>query len=81
MNVVLKLFAVQPGRHSPAEALAGFGLLMAKFGRFPFLCFLLSSGDGLARFVVGANTPKPGRSAHCRNAAQVAAWGGRRFEV
>ena len=23
MNVVLKLFALQPGRHSPAEALAG----------------------------------------------------------
>ena len=81
MNVVLKLFALQPGRHSPVEALAGFGPFMAKSGRFTFLCFFLSSGDGPARFVAGANTPKPGWAAHCRNAAQVAAWGGRRFEV
>ena len=81
MNVVLKLFALQPGRHSPAEALVGFGLRLAKSGRFPFLSFLLSPGDGPARFVTGANTPKPGWAAHCRNAAQVAAWGGRRFEV
>ena len=81
MNVVLKLFALQPGRHSPAETLAGFGPRMAKSGCFPFLCFLLSPSNGAARFVAGVGTPKPGRSAHCRNAAQVAAWGGRRFEV
>ena len=54
MNVVLKLFALQFGRHSPAEALAGLGLRVAKSGRFPFLSFLLSPGDGLARFVAGA---------------------------
>lgn len=81
MNVVLKLFALQSSRHSPAEALVGLDPLMAKSGRFPFLCFLLSSGDGPARFVAGADTPKPGRSAHRRNAAQIAAWGGRWFEV
>ena len=54
MNVVLKLFALQPGRHSPAEALAGLGPFMAKSGRFPFLYFLLSPGDGPARFIAGA---------------------------
>ena len=81
MNVVLKLFALQSGRHSPAEALAGFGLRVAKSGRFPFLSFLFSSGDGPARFIAGADTFKPGRSAHRRNAAQVAAWGERRFDV
>ena len=81
MNVVLKLFALQPGRHSPAEALAGFGPFMTKSGCFPVLFFLLSPSDGPARFVTGANTPKPGRSAHRRNAAQFEARGGRRFEV
>ena len=81
MNVVLKSFALQLGRHSPVEALAGLGPLMAKSGRFPFLSFLLSPGDGPVRFVTGADTPKPEWSAHCRNAAQVAAWGERRFEV
>ena len=81
MNVVLKLFALQSGRHSPAAALVGLGLRVAKSGRFPLLCFLLSPGAGPARFTAGANTPKPGRAAHCGNAAQVAAWGGRRFEV
>ena len=54
MNVVLKLFALQPSRHSPAEALAGFGPFMAKSGCFPFLCFLLSLGDGPAWFIAGA---------------------------
>ena len=54
MNVVLKLFALQLGRHSPAEALAGFGLRVAKSGRFPFLCFFLSPGDGPARFIAEA---------------------------
>ena len=53
MNVVLKLFALQPSSHSPAEALAGFGLRMAKSGHFPFLCFFLTPGDGLARFIAG----------------------------
>ena len=81
MNVVLKLFALQLGRHSPVEALARLGLRVAKSSRFPFLCFLLSLSDGPARFVAGVNTPKPEWAAHCRNAAQVAAWGGRRFEV
>ena len=55
MNVVLKLFALQPGQHSPVEALAGLGPLMAKSGRFPFLSFLLSSGNGPAWFIAGAN--------------------------
>ena len=55
MNVVLKLFALQTGRHSPAEALAGLGLRVAKSGRFPFLCFLLSSDDGPARCIAGAD--------------------------
>ena len=81
MNVVLKLFALQPDRHSPVEALAGLGPLMAKSSRFPFLCFLLSLSNGLAWFIAGADTPNAEWSAHCRNAAQVAAWGGRRFEV
>ena len=81
MNVVLKLFVLQLGWHSPAETLAGLGSRVAKSGHFPFSCFLLSPGDGAARFVAGANTPKPGWSAHCSNPAQVAAWGGRRFEV
>ena len=81
MSVVLKLFAIQSSRHSPVEALARLGLRVAKSGRFPFLCFFLSPGHGPVWFIAGANTPKPGRAAHCRNAAQVAAWGGRRFEV
>ena len=55
MNVVLKLFALQPDRYSPAEALAGLGLRVAKSGRFPFLCFLLSPGNGPARFIAGAD--------------------------
>ena len=55
MNVVQLLFTLRPGRHSSAEALAGLGLRLAKSGRFPFLCFLLSSGNGSARFVTGAN--------------------------
>ena len=55
MNVVLKLFVLQPGRHSPAEVLAGLGLRVAKSGYFPFLCFLLSLGDGPARFIAGAD--------------------------
>ena len=53
MNVILKLFVSRPGRHSPAEALAGLGLRVAKSGRFPFLCFFLSPGDGPARFIAG----------------------------
>ena len=81
MNVVQLLFTLWPDRHSPAKALAGLGLRLAKSGRFPFLCFLLSPGNSPARFVAGADTSKPGRSAHRRNAAQVAAWGGHRFEV
>ena len=81
MNVVLKLFALQLGWHSPLQTLAGSGPLMAKSGRFPFSCFILSPGDGPARFIAGVNTPKPEWAAHCRNAAQVAAWGGYRFEV
>ena len=81
MNVVLKLFALQSGRHNPAEALVGLGLCVAKSGRFPFLYFLLSLGDGPARFVAGAGTPKPGRSAHRHNATQFEARGGRRFEA
>ena len=55
MNVVLKLFALQSGRHSPTEALVGLGLCMAKSGRFPFLCFLLFLSSGPARFIVGAD--------------------------
>ena len=55
MNVVLKLFVLQPGRHSPAEALAGLGLRVAKSGCFPFLSFLLSFGNGPARFIAGAD--------------------------
>ena len=55
MNVVLKLFALRPGRHSPVEALVGFGLHVAKSGRFPFLCFLLSPGDGPMRFIAGVD--------------------------
>ena len=55
MNVVLKLFALQLGRHSPAEALAGLGPRVAKSGRFLFLSFLLSPGDGPARFIAGAD--------------------------
>ena len=53
MNVVLKLFALQPGRHSSAAALAGLGPFMAKSGRFPLLCFFLSPGDGPARLIAG----------------------------
>ena len=81
MNVVLKLFALQSGWHSPVEALVGFGLRVAKSDRFPFLPFLLSLGDGPRRFVAGADTPKPGRSAHRHNATQFEARGGRRLEV
>ena len=81
MNVVLKLFALQLSRHSLTEALVGLGLRVAKSSRFPFLSFLLSSGNGPARFIAVADTPKPGQAAHRRNAIQVAAWGGRRFEV
>ena len=55
MNVVLKLFALQPGRYSPAEALAGLGLRVAKSSRFLFLSFLLSPSNGPARFVAGAD--------------------------
>ena len=55
MNVVQPLFALQPGRHSSVEALAGFGLRVVKSGHFPFLCFLLSPGDGPARFIAGAD--------------------------
>lgn len=54
MNVVQLLFALQPGRYSPVEALAGLGPLMAKSSRFPFLPFLLSPGHGPARFIAGA---------------------------
>ena len=54
MNVVQLLFTLRPGRHGPAEALVGFGLRVAKSGRFPFLCFFLSSGDGPAWFIAGA---------------------------
>ena len=81
MNVVQLLFTLRPGRHSPVEALARLGLFMAKSGHFPFLCFFLSPGNGSAWFVAGANTPKPGWSAHRRNATQFEAQGGRRFEV
>ena len=81
MNVVQLLFILRSGRHSPAEALVGLGLCMAKSGHFPFLCFLLSPGDGSARFITRADTPKPGRSAHRHNAAQFEARSGRRFEV
>ena len=81
MKVVLKLFALQPGRHSLAKALVGLGLRLAKSGCFPFLCFLLSPGDGPARFVAGADTLKPEWAAHRRNATRFEAQGGRRFEV
>ena len=63
MNVVQLLFTLRLGRHSPAEALVGLGLRVAKSGRFPFLCFLLSPSNGPARFIAGADTPKPERSA------------------
>ena len=81
MNVVLKLFALQSGRHSPTEALVGLGLCMAKSGRFPFLCFLLFPSSGPARFIAGRDVPKPGWPAHCRNVAQFEARGGRRLEA
>ena len=55
MSVVLKLFALQPDRHSPVQALTRLGPLMAKSGRFPFLCFLLSPGNGPARFIAGTD--------------------------
>ena len=76
-NVVLKLFALQPGRHSPVAALAGLDLRLAKSGRSPFLSFPLSPGDGPARLIAGADTSKPGRSAHRHNAIQFEARGGR----
>ena len=60
MNVVQLLFTLRPGRHSPVEALVGLGLLMAKSGCFPFLCFFLSPGNGPARLIAGANTPNRG---------------------
>ena len=63
MNVVQLLFTLLPGRHSPAEALAGLGLRVAKSGHFPFLCFLLSPGDGPARFIAGGGTSLPSRRA------------------
>ena len=81
MNVVELLSTLWPGRHSPVEALAGLGLRVAKSGCFSFLCFLLSPGDGPARFVGGVDTPKSVRSAHRRNAAQFEARGGRRLEA
>ena len=59
MNVVLKLFALQLSRHSPVEALAGLGLRVTKSGRFPFLCFLLSPDDGLARFIAWRDNDMP----------------------
>ena len=62
MNVVKWLFmlsASRPGRHSPAEAQAGLGPLMAKSGCFPFLLLsfpcLLSAGPGPAWFIAGAD--------------------------
>ena len=55
MNVVQLLFTLWPGRHSPVEALARLGLRMAKSGRFPFLYFLLSPGDGPAQFIAEAD--------------------------
>ena len=55
MNVVQPLFALRPTWYSPAEALAGFGPFMAKSGCFPFLSFLLSPGNGPARFIAGAD--------------------------
>ena len=55
MNVVLKLFALQFGRHSPVKALAGLGLRVAKSGHFPILSLLLSSGNGPEWFIAGAN--------------------------
>ena len=64
MNVVLKLFALQSGRHSPAEALGRFGPFMAKSSRFPFLSFLLSPGDGPVWFIAGVEN---GMTAPCRN--------------
>ena len=55
MNVVLKLFTLRLGRHSPVEALAGLSLRVAKSGHFSFLCFFLSPSNGPARFIVGAD--------------------------
>ena len=55
MNVVQLLFTLRSGRHSPAEALAGLGLRVAKSDRFPFLSFLLSPSNGPARFIAGAD--------------------------
>ena len=59
MNVVQLLFTLRLGRHSPAEALVGLGLCMAKSGHFPFLCFLLSPGDGPARFIAWRDNGMP----------------------
>ena len=50
----MAMTTLRPGRHSPAEALVGFGLRVATSGCFPSLCFLLSSGDGPARFIARA---------------------------
>ena len=55
MHVVQPLFALRPNRHSPAEALVGLGPFMVKSDRFPFLCFLLSSSNGPARCIAGAD--------------------------
>ena len=55
VNVIQLLFTLRPGRHSPAEALAGLGLRVAKSGRFPLLCFFLSPGDGSAWFIAGVD--------------------------
>ena len=55
MNVVQLLFTLRLGRHSPAEALAGLGLRLAKSGRFPFLCFFLFPGNGPTWFIAGAD--------------------------
>ena len=59
MNVVQPLFAIQPGRHRPVEALAGLDPFMAKSGRFPFLCLLLSPGDGPMRFIAWGDNDMP----------------------
>ena len=83
MNVVLKLFALQPGWHSPAEALAGLGPLMAKSSCFPFLSFLLFPGNGPARFIAGADNgftlaPRFARTTmHNTNATPLTAGAGR----
>ena len=64
MNVVKRLFilpALRPGQHSPAEAQAGLGPLMAKSGYFPLLSFpcFLSTSPGPARCIAGADNGLP----------------------